>query len=220
MRLRALLLAYLIRGLLTILLWTCRVEVVGLEHLKKAQAQGPTILILWHNRLLIIGHILSKFTPHFSYSAFISQSRDGEILAQFVNSFKNGHTIRVAHNAKDKALRSLIQELKTKKHIVILTPDGPRGPKYEMKPGVVLAAAEACAVTVPCAWTANRFWQLRTWDGLIIPKPFSKINLRFGQSLEETKNEELDVGKFQLEMNLLTKLVCQKTSTNQRLWPQ
>ena len=133
-------LAYLIRGALKILLLTCKIRIEGLETFKETVARDPCILMLWHNRLLILGQILAKHTPKHTYSAFVSKSRDGEILAQFVNSFCIGRSIRVAHNAKDSALRALIQELKAKSSIAVMTPDGPRGPKYEIKQGIVKAA--------------------------------------------------------------------------------
>lgn len=220
MPLKAVILAYMIRALLNLLLMTCRIKVEGLNKLVAAQKKGPCILMLWHNRLLIIGYVLSKFTPNFSYSAFISKSRDGEILAQFVNSYRKGHTIRVSHNARDRALRALILELKTKNNIVIMTPDGPRGPKYELKPGIVKAAAESSAAAIPCTWSVDRFWQLNSWDHLIIPKPFSTICVDFGTPLKVEENQINSLSLFQQGLEEITLNVCKRFTLRQELWPK
>jgi len=212
-------LAYLIRGLLKILLLTCKIRIEGLETFNEAAARDPCILMLWHNRLLILGQILAKHTHKHIYSAFVSKSRDGEILAHFVNSFRRGRSIRVAHNAKDRALRALIQELKAKASIAIVTPDGPRGPKYEIKQGIVKAAMAAEAKTVPCTWSVNKFWQLNTWDQLIIPKPFSEIVVRFGHPLTAGPAFENTMLHFKERLDALTTEVCQSVNPQPQHWP-
>lgn len=214
------LLAYLIRAVLKILLFTCRLRVEGLPSFLEAQSSGPCILMLWHNRLLIAGHVLSRITPKLTYSAFVSKSRDGEILAQFVNSYQNGRTLRVAHNAKEQALKALINELKTKPEVVIITPDGPRGPKYEIKQGIAKAAVAAGAQTVPWTWSASRFWQLNTWDNLIIPKPFSSIQIHFGDPIFATKELEETAVQFKKELDQATQTACNSVSSKSSHWPR
>lgn len=202
---KARILAYIIKGLLKILLMTCKIEVNGIAGFIKAAHTSPCILMLWHNRLLIVGYFLSKYIPQLTYSAFVSKSRDGEILAQFATSYPNGKTIRVAHNARDQALRNLIQRLKTKEEIIIITPDGPKGPKYEMKQGIVKAAMSSGAYTVPWSWKASHFWQLKTWDMFMIPKPFSTIQVHFGEPLLAAETLEETHERFKAELDLVSK---------------
>lgn len=176
-------LAYGGKILLKLLVFTCWVEVRGLESFIKQADKGNSILLLWHNRLMLVASVFQNRTPKFIYRAFISQSRDGEPLALFVNSFKNGRTIRVRHNAKHEALKEMIDRLKHSQEILIVTPDGPRGPRYEVKPGVVMAAKETSAKIFPFSWSANRFWQLNSWDKMIFPKPFSTIYATIGSPI-------------------------------------
>ena len=154
---------------------TCRIEVQGVDHFKKIAATEKCFLILWHNRLAIIPFILSRYTPNTSYAALVSASRDGEILSAIVQSYKNGRLIKVAHQERYQALRETVRHIEERKHLVILTPDGPRGPLYQIKPCTAVAALETEAYIAVLDWEANRFWELKTWDRLRLPKPFAKI---------------------------------------------
>ncbi|KAF3363296.1 hypothetical protein PHSC3_000187 [Chlamydiales bacterium STE3] len=201
--LKSKILAYLTKGLLTALLATCKIEIQGLQELEKKAQQGPCIIMLWHNRLLIIGYILSKFTKKMTYSAFVSNSKDGRILAEFVDSYKRGRSIKVAHNARGQALKKLIEELRQRSEVALITPDGPRGPKYKIKPGVIRATEAASASTIPLSWSATEFWQLRTWDNLIVPKPFSKIYVVFGSAIQTAEHD-----LFKSGLDDVTKTAC------------
>jgi hypothetical protein len=172
--------AYGVKWTTAILLWTCKKEVHGLEAFVAAANEKSCILMLWHNNLLITANILSLYTPNFIYSAFISNSRDAEPLAIIVKSFAVGRVHRVPHNQRHAALHSMISRLREHKQVAVITPDGPRGPKYVLKPGVVLAAKATGANIVPFSWKASSFWELGTWDRMKIPKPFSKIVVTFG----------------------------------------
>lgn len=167
------------KGLLNLLLWTCRWEVQGLERFCEIASKDKCVLMLWHNRLAIAPFILHRFTPRFIYAAFISNSRDGQLISTFVHSYKAGRTIRVPHHSRHQALRELIRRIEEKKEIVAVTPDGPRGPRYSVKPGLALAALETQAYVFPLNWEATRFWEFKTWDRLRLPKPFSTVRVQF-----------------------------------------
>lgn len=177
---------YFLRALVA----TCRLEFVGVEsYLKRASHEGG-ILTLWHNRLLLLPHF-SQLTPQVHYAAVISNSRDGDLIAKMANSFPNTEAIRVAHNARSQALKSIVKTLKTGK-VVVITPDGPRGPRYEIKPGISFAASMGPSKIFPCTWTSSRFWELPTWDKMLIPKPFSRIVFSIGESFDISREEAKD----------------------------
>lgn len=188
-----------------IILRTCRIEIEGLDHFVDTASKYPCILMLWHNRLTIVSEILNKFASQFIYTAFISKSRDGEPLALLATSYKAGRVLRVPHNARHRALNQMIQHLKLQKEIILITPDGPRGPRYVIKPGVIMAAREASAKIVPFSWDADRKWVLNTWDKMLIPKPFAKIKVFFGDSIALLKDDkkELDDDAHLLKTALL-----------------
>lgn len=183
--------AYAGQGLFNLLMKTCTISARGHDHFLKAAESGKCILILWHNRLGPMVEFLKIYGPKFTYGALISKSRDGDLLAKLVNRYApQGRAIRVAHNAKHQALRDVIQQLNSDENIIILiTPDGPRGPRHKIKPGVVLAAKAAEAKIIPMTWTADRFWELNSWDKFCIPKPFAKIQVSFGEAVEIPQND-------------------------------
>lgn len=192
-------LVYLAKAFLRLVLFTCRIEVQGIEGLTRTAANDRCILMLWHNRLTILPEILLKHAPQFIYCAFISNSRDGELLAILANSYKSGRTLRVPHNARHQALSQMIKQLKQNHEVMIMTPDGPRGPRYQVKPGVVMAAQESSAYIIPFSWSANRFWQLKSWDQLRFPKPFTRIQAVFGTPIQIDPSLSLEEGSEHLQ---------------------
>lgn len=179
--------AYAGRALIRLIMCTCRVRYHGLEAFKKA-AQEPCILALWHNHLSIAADILTRATS-FKYAAFISKSRDAEILAALADSYPQGRAIRVPHNARHIALNKAIQSIK-EGEILVLTPDGPRGPRHSVKPGILMAAKESQAWLIPFFWKANRYWEFKTWDRMQLPKPFATIDITFGSPLPSDTSAE------------------------------
>lgn len=167
----------------SLMLKTCQWEVQGLELFLETASKDKCILMLWHNRLAITSFILHRYTNQFTFAALVSNSRDGELISSLVESYKIGRTIKVPHNSRHEALRKLIRHLQEKEDIVIITPDGPRGPRYKMKPGIALAAVSTGANVISLNWQADRFWQLNSWDQLRFPKPFSKIRVFFGEPI-------------------------------------
>lgn len=173
-----------------LLLRTCRYEVHGLDNFIKTAENSSCILMLWHDRILPIAEILNRFAPQYIYTAFISNSRDGQPLSLMALSYKAGRVLRVPHNARRKALKELITHLRSRREVVLITPDGPRGPRYVLKPGVVMAARESSAKVIPFSWESNSFWKLGTWDQLRVPKPFAKIKITFGDTLTVSKQDQ------------------------------
>lgn len=189
---KAKVLAYAIRGLLSILHRTCSIQISGGENLLNSAKNGACIIALWHNRLALIGPAALGVGPKLTFTAFVSNSKDGDIMAEYTTSHSNGRTIRVPHDNKERALKTMISRLKMKREVLIVTPDGPRGPRYEPKPGIILAAKEANALIVPLSWDCDKYWELSSWDRFRIPKPFAKINITFGEPLKIAPETDVD----------------------------
>lgn len=183
-------LGYLGKGLMNLLSASCKYKLYGLEEYKKIASSEKCMIMVWHNRLSMIAPILMAYATEFYYAPVVSYSRDGELIAVLTNSYKQGKALRVQHNDRNKALQTLVNQLKYGKHIPIVTPDGPRGPKYKIKPGSVAAAKQTGAYVIPVSWTADRYWQLGSWDGLMIPKPFSTITVKLGDPILMEKSDE------------------------------
>jgi len=173
-------------------MWSLRVEVIGRENLVQAASQGPCVLMLWHNRLLLSLYCMQEHGPNLKYAAVISNSRDGALLTGVLDRLQPMmHAIRVPAKARHRALKEMMDVLKENKRVLVITPDGPRGPRYKTKPGAVVAAEATGAKIVPMSWSCSRYWQLGSWDGLMIPKPFSKVRIVYGRPMTmESKEEE------------------------------
>jgi lysophospholipid acyltransferase (LPLAT)-like uncharacterized protein len=178
-KLKIFLMLFFGKGLLHLLIKTCRIQFEGLEYFCQLATREKCMLMLWHNRLIITPYILSHYTPQILYAALVSEHRDGKILSSIIHSYPNGNTIQVSPKARYKALREIIRHVEKEKQIVIITPDGPRGPLYKIKPGIAIAALETQSYVFALNWEAEKFWQIKTWDRQRLPKPFTTIRVVF-----------------------------------------
>lgn len=183
------LLSRIVKYSIKALLLTCRFQILGMDNFVKAASKKKCILMLWHNRLTLVAEVMTRYAPQFKYAALISNSRDAEVLAYHTNSYGIGRAIRVPHNGRAEVLQMMIKYLKYGNEVIIITPDGPRGPALKVKPGVAYAAKETSASIVPFSWDASRCWKFKTWDKLMLPKPFSTITVKLGEPLK-VENEE------------------------------
>jgi lysophospholipid acyltransferase (LPLAT)-like uncharacterized protein len=179
--------------LMHLFLLSCRFRFHGLERFMKvaSQRQG-SLVMLWHDSLLLVPHLRFRRRSLGSqrFALVISQSRDGEALDAVGKSYKGVSTIRVAASARHQALKEMVDTLSTNTHLLI-TPDGPNGPKHEIKPGVAFAAKATGAPVFPLLWRSSRTFHLPTWDKMRFPKPFSKVDVFIGEPLTFPPEEKL-----------------------------
>ena len=153
-----------------------RAGVVG-----KVTAQNY-IASLWHNRLLIFPFVLRRFFPDRHGAALISASRDGELLADAIKRFDYDVVRGSSSRLGASAILQLSQTLASGRDVVI-TPDGPRGPAYELGPGIVFLAQKSGASVVPVNIEYSSCWRLKSWDRFILPRPFAKVHVIIGSPL-------------------------------------
>ncbi|MDB6081053.1 MAG: uncharacterized protein JWO53_325 [Chlamydiia bacterium] len=179
--------AYLLRIIVTLLFWTLRVEIRGASALKKLEE--PTLIAIWHSQLLLLAPLIKKVISAIPISILISKSRDGNIPAAYAATYPRVSAIRVGHKGRHHALLEVIHTL-DKNHLVIITPDGPRGPIYTIKPGIIFAAKKCSAPIIAMSWKASRCIRLNSWDKFCIPLPFSKITVTFSPPLAFSEGDE------------------------------
>ena len=138
----------------------------------------PVVFALWHNRILLLPDCCPRQIRQRS-AVLISASRDGEYASAFIRHFGvqvvRGSSSRGGHRALLQMKSVLADGLS-----VVLTVDGPRGPRYEVRPGAVALSRMSGVPIVPISLNAPSRWELRGWDRTQIPKPFSKVELRVG----------------------------------------
>ncbi len=131
---------------------------------------------LWHNRLLVFPFVLRRFLPQRHGAALISASRDGDLIADVVQRF--GYDVIRGSSSRlgASALLHLTGVLMSGSDVVI-TPDGPRGPAYELGPGIIFLAQKSGAAVVPMNLEYSHCWRLGSWDRFIVPRPFAKVRV-------------------------------------------
>lgn len=135
---------------------------------------------LWHNRLLLLPSILRRFFPDRNGAALISASRDGALLADLVQRFGYG-VVRGSSSRKGAVAMLQLAEILSAHKDVVITPDGPRGPAYEIGPGIVFLAQQTRAPVLPLNIEYSSYWRLKSWDRFILPRPFSTVRVLIGQ---------------------------------------
>jgi len=131
---------------------------------------------LWHNRLLVFPLILRRFFPERHGAALISASRDGDLLADAVQRFGYDVVRGSSSRLGATAILQLTQVLASGGDVVI-TPDGPRGPRYELGPGIIFLAQKSGAPVVPVNLEYSRCWRLGSCARFIVPRPFAKVRV-------------------------------------------
>lgn len=143
-------------------------------HLLTPLSDGQHIIACWHSDLLMIP-VYRHLRPKHPASAMISQHKDGEIVAKALSylSIKplRGSTRKGARKVFLEAMRAM----KNGDDIQI-SPDGPKGPRYHINDGAVALAQKGGLPVMIIGYRADRYWQLKSWDRFVIPKPFSKID--------------------------------------------
>ncbi len=110
----------------------------------------------------------------------ISASRDGELLTAAIKRFDYDV---VRGSSSRLGARAILQlsEMIASGHDVVITPDGPRGPAYELGPGIIFLAQKSGAAVLPVNMEYSSCWRIKSWDRFIIPRPFSKVRVIIGQ---------------------------------------
>lgn len=154
--------------------WRARSE--GIENVEAGRGKGGgAIIALWHGRMLVpMAHHKNS-----GWTVLVSQSGDGDTIAPILQSYGYSVLRGSASRGGARALREMLTLLKNGS-VLIITPDGPRGPVHAMNPGLVWMARATGYKVVPAGFVASRAWHLKSWDRFTIPKPFARLAFVFG----------------------------------------
>jgi lysophospholipid acyltransferase (LPLAT)-like uncharacterized protein len=171
--------------------WTFRLRIENeepwLDYLKNG---GRVLLCCWHQQFF---SAIYHFKTYAAYhpALMISKSKDGDIIAGIAE--KTGWRTVRGSSSRDggRALKEMINHMLQSGfsgHVL----DGPRGPAGVVKAGVVSLARASGAMVVPLYTSADRAWYFNSWDRFMLPKPFARVTLRFGEMLDLTTGENED----------------------------
>jgi lysophospholipid acyltransferase (LPLAT)-like uncharacterized protein len=164
---------------------------------------APAVVIFWHNRLFAAPLFYHRYFRERRLATLISASQDGAWLAGFVQQL-GMHPVRGSRYKRGtQAVRELIAA-QGEGYDVAVTPDGSRGPLYDMKPGAVTVAMKTGAPIVLLSFNYTGAWRLKSWDRFYIPHPFSRIEVRIdsvesGAALGEEPREAARILKERMD---------------------
>jgi hypothetical protein len=158
---------------------TIRVRHVGRGALDGIEARGERYIhAFWHGRLLLMPYSYrgSRIT------ILVSEHRDGEYISRTMERFGFHTTRGSTTRGGARALRAAVRRMREGYDLGI-TPDGPRGPRQRVQPGVIEAARLSGAPIVPVTFSAHPAWEAGSWDGFQVPWPFARGVFLYGEPL-------------------------------------
>lgn len=188
---------------------TSRWDIVGQAPLQEAWRHNKPVLIYsWHERLLMITGLWQTPNP---LAVIASSHHDGLILSSFLKRFGLITVLGSTGKKGGRALRDLIRLIHQGISVAI-TPDGPRGPRHRLQPGIVGLARIAQVPMIPVTWTAQRVLKLKTWDRLMIPLPFNRGIIALGEPLWMARDtpDSLSIPQAEKALTTLTQETDQR----------
>lgn len=205
--LKARLLGGLLGAVMRLIHATSRKRYTGLDILQRHLAgDRPFILVSWHNRNILasFGYTAHARPPR-RFVPLASASRDGSLAAAAMRALGVECIRGSSSQGGAAALRQMLKAVKAG-HDLGITPDGPRGPKYVVQPGVITTARLAGIPIIPMAYQARRRKELRSWDAMIVPWPFNSLHYAYGEPIEvprEADAAELERCRQRVEQELM-----------------
>lgn len=188
---KAKLLGFAISSLIKAIGLTLRFRVNDPAGLLDAKPSQPLIWAFWHNRIFAMPIFYRRYFPERRGAVLTSASRDGAVLAEAIRRFGVDSVRGSSSRRGAQAMLEMVEWIEGGFDIVV-TPDGPRGPRYKLQPGVVRLAQVTGAHLVAFTSSHGRAWRLKTWDGFFVPAPFSKVTVTIHppRQIPETKDDE------------------------------
>ena len=187
---------FLLPLLIRLLAATWRVKTKG------SIPDGPCVVAFWHDEMLPVWKLFAGRDA----VGLTSRSRDGGLLARLLEQW--GYTVVRGSSSRHgkEALEELVGWAKVR--TVLVTPDGPRGPRHEFKPGAVVAAHRAGVPLYLCMVRAKGIRLNKSWDRFLVPLPFASVNIlvSFPFSVSEEADREEIGDTIRQCQNLLNRL--------------
>lgn len=188
-------------GLITALGHTLSVKHLNPEHMERARANGGHVIYaFWHEGLLVAAYAFRRQ----AIRVLVSQHRDGEYISRTIE--KMGYTTIRGSSTRGgvKALFGMAAAGSAGADLGV-TVDGPRGPRRQVKPGVIYMAARSGLPVLPFAVSCAKPYVLSSWDRFMIPWPFTRAAIAFNEPLHvpvDMKENDLEPYRLELEKRL------------------
>ena len=147
----------------------------------RLEAGQPIVIVHWHDRIAMMPYAWD-WSRH-DLTAIASAHGDADFAVEKAAAHGMG-ALRLAPDQRIAALRRAVRLLRGGQSLLI-TPDGPRGPRHVAKPGAIEIAAMGRAPIVPMSYSTTRFLRIaRSWDGFVLPLPFARGVFLWGEAID------------------------------------
>ena len=157
------------------------------KFLKAINDPRPILISTWHSRLLY-GIYYLKLSKKKNLWAISSTHEDSQIMAYFLKRSNFNLIKGSSTRGWNNVIKKMIKLFKSKKTIIAITNDGPKGPPKIAKYGSYKIAKKCNAQIVTISCNSTSFWKINSWDTLQIPKPFGTIYIKFSDPLDYSKD--------------------------------
>lgn len=156
-----------------------RLRVIGYEKVRPIMASRRFILGFWHSRIIVTSYMYKRWNG----VIMASRSGDGEIIARVLQ--QQGHEAVRGSTGKGglRALSRQIKRLNSEDRPGGMIPDGPQGPRFRVKPGIITLAQKTGCPIIPISYSAQKIKVLNSWDRFIVPYPFTRARLVYGEPI-------------------------------------
>lgn len=200
----------LLAGLMRVHWWTLRGELKDEAGYFSGQLARPVILIFWHNRIFSAPAFYESYQRRNREVAVLtSASPEGSLLALLVSHFGIGSVRGSSSRRGSAALREMSARIAAG-HDIMITPDGPRGPRYRLQPGALFLAQRTGAPILPVQIEYSRYWRLKSWDQFAIARPLARMRLTVGAPIHvgaAATADEMEEQRQRLERSMTDGLV-------------
>jgi hypothetical protein len=164
------------------LMRSCRIQAkFGEKAVRNAlkRSGGRAVYATWHQRMSYHFHYFGKL----HLLMMISGSRDGEYAARLASCFGFGYVRGSSTRGGSQALKAMVEKLNEGLESAGMLADGPQGPPRVVKIGSLILSRDAGLPLIGVLWGADRCWTLNSWDRYLIPKPFSRIVIKYTEPM-------------------------------------
>ena len=181
-----LIVAFLISSILRVLRASMSCKIIGKEYFDNLS--GGAIICFWHGRMAMMPFLIEK---QHKFNLLSSSHSDGQLAAQIQKSFGTNIIFGSSSNGGFSAMREFFR-VKQRGEIIVMTPDGPRGPARKVGGAIVKIAKKLDIPIIPVTFSCNKYKTVRSWDSLMLPKPFSKGVFIIGEVKKYENSAELE----------------------------
>lgn len=182
-------------GMMSLLHALMKIDVIAEDNIRQFWEKNEHVIIsFWHDQLFMM--VKGYHGP--GARILISASKDGELISRTMQCFGQD-SVRGSSSRGGRAAFRHMLEIAKQPFDLVITPDGPKGPRQQVKDGLIQLARLSGRPVVPMAFACSRGHRFKSWDLFLLPYPWGKGVYRFGTPLYLRKGESIDAFRVRIQ---------------------